>query len=143
MCSRRDTPAILLASGAARNRRPGDASDATAPDGSEVRVLCATPRGSMALFTLAPGAIAKAVAHRTVEEIWYVTRGRGQMWRKSGEREEIAEIGAGVSLSIPCGTHFQFRCDGTTPVEAVAVTIPPWPGEDEAYVVAGPWEATV
>jgi mannose-6-phosphate isomerase-like protein (cupin superfamily) len=122
-------------------RRVGQVADATAPDGSEVRVLCATPRGSMALFTLAPGAIAKAVAHRTVEEVWYVTRGRGRMWRKSGEREEICEIGAGVSLSIPAGTHFQFRCDGAEALEAVAVTMPPWPGPDEAYPVAGIWAA--
>ena len=121
----------------------GEAPDAIAPDGSEVRVLCATPRGSMALFTLAPGAIAKAVAHRTVEEIWYVTRGRGRMWRKSGEREEIAEIGAGVSLSIPCGTHFQFRCDGGERLEAVAVAMPPWPGPNEAYPVDGIWAASV
>jgi mannose-6-phosphate isomerase-like protein (cupin superfamily) len=124
-------------------RSAGEAPDATAPDGSEVRVLCATARGGMALFTLASGAIAKAVAHRTVEEIWYVTRGRGQMWRKSGEREEIAQIGPGVSLSIPCGTHFQFRCDGEEPLEAVAVTMPPWPGPDEAYPVEGIWAASV
>ena len=53
-----------------------------APDGSEVRVLCATPRGSMALFTLTPGMVSKAVAHRSVEEIWYFTRGSGRMWRR-------------------------------------------------------------
>src|SRR5947207_9329424 len=114
-----------------------------APDGAAVRILCATSRGGMAVFTLTPGAVAKAVAHRTVEEIWYFIQGQGRMWRKSGEREAVTEIGAGISISIPVGTQFQFRCDGDEPLEAVAVTMPPWPGEGEAYIVAGKWPPTV
>jgi mannose-6-phosphate isomerase-like protein (cupin superfamily) len=119
------------------------APDVIAPDGAEVRVLCATPRGSMAVFTLAAGAVAKAVAHRTIEEIWYVTSGQGRMWRKSGEREDITKLVPGVSLSIRAGTHFQFRSDGAEPLEAVAVTMPPWPGEGEATIVAGKWAPNV
>ena len=118
-------------------------ADVIATDGSEVRVLCATKRGAMAVFTLAPGGVAKAVAHRTVEEIWVVLRGRGRMWRKSGEREEVTELAAGTSLSIPVGTHFQFRNDGEGPLEAVAATMPPWPGDGEAYIVSGKWKPTV
>ena len=124
-------------------KRAGGAPDAIAPDGSEVRVLCATTGGSMALFTLAPGAVSKPVAHRTVEEIWYITRGRGRIWRESGEREEMTALDAGVSITIPAGTRFQFRCDGDEPLEAVAVTMPPWPGADEAYSVEGVWAATI
>ena len=124
-------------------RRAAAAPDAIAPDGSEVRLLSATSRGSMARFTLHPGSVSKAVAHRTVEEIWYITAGGGRMWRKTGECEEVIELTAGCSLTIPTGTNFQFRCDGSSPLEAIAVTMPPWPGADEAYAVAGPWKATV
>ena len=106
--------------------------DAIAPDGSEVRVLGSLPRGSMAAFRLAPQAVSRAVAHRTVEEIWYLTAGYGRMWRKLGDREEITEVAPGVSITIPTGTQFQFRCDPGEPLEAVAVTMPPWPGADEA-----------
>ena len=120
-----------------------EAPDAIAPDGSEVRLLGASVRGSMAAFRLAPGAVSKAVAHRTVEEIWYFTSGQGRMWRRLGEAEEITEVGRGVSVTIPTGVHFQFRCDGSEPLEAVAVTMPPWPGADEAYPVPGKWEPTV
>jgi len=120
-----------------------EAADVMAPDGSEVRILCQTGRGSMAHFTLAPGAIAKAVAHRTIDEVWYVISGRGRMWRRHGEREEIVELRAGLSLTIPLGTHFQFRADGDAPLAALGVAMPPWPGEDEAYVVEGPWKPTV
>jgi len=128
--------------------------DVIATDGCEVRVLCALPGGGMALFTLAPGSVGRAVAHRTVEEIWVVVRGQGRMWRKSGEREDIAELAVGVSISIPTGTHFLpgrpalagrsgDRSDGAEPLEAVAVTMPPWPGDGEAYIVAGKWVPTV
>jgi len=119
------------------------AADVIAPDGCEVRILAQTPRGSMAHFTLGPGEVSRAVAHRTVEEVWYFLSGQGRMWRLLGEREEIVDVAPGVSLAIPLGTHFQLRNDGAQPLAAVAVTMPPWPGEDEAFFVAGKWPASV
>lgn len=124
-------------------KHESEAAVVTAPDGSEVRILCGVPRGGMALFSLPAGAVARAVVHRTVEEIWYFTAGRGRMWRRLGGREEIVEIIAGHSINIPLGAHFQFRCDGTEPLVAVGVTMPPWPGNDEAQPVDGPWRPTV
>ena len=121
----------------------GQAADGIAPDGCEVRILAETPRGSMAHFTLGPGQVARAVAHRTVEELWYFLAGNGRMWRRLAEWEEIIEVRQGVSLSIPLGTHFQLRNDGEEPLAAVAVTMPPWPGAEEAYFVEGRWPATV
>ena len=117
--------------------------DAIAPDGSEVRVLCQLPRGGLAVFSLPPKAVSKAVAHRTVEEVWYIVSGKGRIWRKLGDQEEIAELGPGTSLTIPTGTHFQFRCDGPEPLNAIGATMPPWPGESEAFFVDGAWQPTV
>lgn len=111
----------------------------TAPDGSDVRVLLSLAGGGMAHFELRAGATSAAVTHRTVEEIWYVLSGRGQMWRQQGSREEIVALEAGVCLTIPLGTHFQFRALPGHSVSVVAVTMPPWPGETEAIAVAGPW----
>jgi mannose-6-phosphate isomerase-like protein (cupin superfamily) len=124
-------------------RKIGSPPDAIALDGSEVRVLCGLGRGNLAVFSLAAQSVAKAVAHRTIEEIWYFVAGRGRMWRKLGSEEEITELGPGVSISIPTGTHFQYRCDGTEPLVAVAVTMPSWPGGDEAHPVDGIWPPTV
>jgi mannose-6-phosphate isomerase-like protein (cupin superfamily) len=115
------------------------APDAIAPVGSDVRVLLRTDRGSMAHFTLAPGQVSGAVVHRTVDEIWYVLGGHGQMWRAAAGRSEVVELAAGVSLTIPVGTAFQFRCTGTGPLTIVGVTMPPWPGEQEAMIVDGAW----
>ena len=113
-----------------------------APDGSEVRILCRGWRGSLATFTLPPQAVSKAVAHHTVEELWYVISGRGRMWRKSGELEEVAELRPGTSLSIPTGAHFQFRSEGPEPLTIIGATMPPWPGEGEAFYVEGKWRET-
>ena len=97
----------------------------------------------MAHFALAPGQTSTAVTHRTVEEIWFILSGRGEMWRKQMGREEIVPLEPGVCLTIPLGTHFQFRSLGDDGLAALGVTLPPWPGEGEAVVVAGKWEPTV
>jgi mannose-6-phosphate isomerase-like protein (cupin superfamily) len=113
--------------------------DVIAPDGSEVRILAGTARGSMAQFTLPAGKISVAVAHRTVEEVWFFTGGQGRLWRKNDKAEEIVQIHPGLSISILPDTHFQFRNDSTQPLTAIGTTMPPWPGMDEAYTVQGIW----
>jgi mannose-6-phosphate isomerase-like protein (cupin superfamily) len=117
--------------------------DAVAPDGSDVRVLLRLAGGSMAHFELAPHQTSTAVTHRSVEEIWLVLSGRGEMWRRQGDREAVVPLEAGVCLTIPPGAHFQFRSLGEVPLAAVGVTMPPWPGEGEAIVAPGPWAPTV
>jgi mannose-6-phosphate isomerase-like protein (cupin superfamily) len=115
--------------------------DVTAPDGSAVRVLLRLAGGSMAHFELGPGQVSRPVAHRHVDEIWYVLRGHGEMWRRQDGREETVPLAPGTCLSIPGGTHFQFRSSAAGPLAVVAVTMPPWPGADEAYPVSGAWPA--
>ena len=119
------------------------ARDAIAPDGSNVRVLLSLTGGSMAHFELPPGQTSTAVTHRTVEEIWFFLSGRGEMWRQQGGQEAIVAIESGVCLTIPLGTHFQFRSCGYEALVALGVTMPPWPGAGEAIVVPGKWEPTV
>ena len=116
--------------------------DTLAPDGSEIRLLAQTSRGSMVHCTLHPGQVSVAVAHRTVEEVWYFLEGTGQVWRRRGGEERVVDVAAGVSLSIPVGAHFQFRTTGDGPLRFIIVTMPPWPGADEAYPVPGRWPTT-
>jgi mannose-6-phosphate isomerase-like protein (cupin superfamily) len=122
-----------------QTRGRSHAPDVIAPDGSEVRILGATARGSMAEFTLPPGAVSKPVAHRTVEEVWVFIGGKGRIWRRHANIEDVTDVHPGISITIPVGTAFQFRCDGEEPLVAVGITMPPWPGMDEAYAVDGKW----
>jgi mannose-6-phosphate isomerase-like protein (cupin superfamily) len=120
-------------------RQLPETPDVTAPDGSDVRILCDLKGGSMAHFSLDPGKVSKAVMHRTVEEIWYIIAGEGEMWRADSRQEMVIALRPGLSLTIPVGTSFQFRSTGPSALEAVAITMPPWPGEDEAVLVKGVW----
>ncbi len=125
-----------------QTRMPGTAPDALAPDGSEVRLLAALKGGSFAHFTLGAGRVSVAVTHRTVEEIWYVVAGEGEVWRRYKGEDSVTPVTPGVALTIPLGAQFQFRA-GDNGLCFVAVTMPPWPGPDEAVAVAGHWQATL
>ncbi len=116
--------------------------DLLAPDGSEVRVLLARAGGGMAHFRLSPGQVSRAVRHRMVDEIWYVIAGTGEMWRGAAGDQSFATLAPGVCLTIPPGIAFQFRANSDTALEAVAITMPPWPGPEEAEPADGPWKET-
>ena len=117
--------------------------DAIAPDGTAVRLLLSLAGGSTIHFELHAGAVSHAVTHRTVEEIWFVVRGTGSIWRRQGAVESIDPLAPGTSLTIPLGTAFQFRADAGSALAFVAITMPPWPGMGEAVPVEGPWVPTV
>ena len=96
-------------------------------------------KGGLAHCALPPGKVSRAVRHQTVEEIWYFIEGEGEVWRKQEEREEVVSVRSGVSITIPIGTHFQFRNTGERALEFLISTMPPWPGATEAIEVKGKW----
>jgi len=119
---------------------PGRASrepDAIAPDGSEIRLLATQAHGatraSLCEVRLGPGAVSRPVSHRSVEEIWYIVGGRGQVWRcPPGARAEPIEVGPGDTVVIPTGWRFQFKAAPDGELRFLCYTSPPWPGADEA-----------
>ena len=114
--------------------------DHIAPDGSEIRLLVDVSGGGMCHCTLPRSGVSKPVAHRSVEELWYFVSGRGEVWRKLADSEEVVEVGPDCSLNIPRGASFQFRNTGDEPLCFNIATIPPWPGEHEAVPKPGYWE---
>ena len=125
--------------------------DATAPAGAEIRILVACEKGSMAHFSLRSGATSAAVAHATLDELWYFLAGQGEMWRRSEETDQslTVEVGPGVAVAIPSRTHFQVRSTGVVSLSAITATLPNWPAATdemdrtgEVYFVRGPWEPT-
>ena len=111
----------------------------TAPDCSALRPLLGVAGATMAHFEVVAGATSRAVAHRTVDEMWFVVSGAGELWLKQGSRQEIVALEPGVCASLPRGTRFQFRASQGGTLAIVAVTIPRWPGDSEAELVDGPW----
>ena len=127
-----------------QTRHVPNAYDVLAPDTSEIRIVAEVRGASVVHCTLRPGQVSVAVRHRTVEEIWYVVGGAGELWRRDAATgaEEIVELRPRLAITLPLGTEFQFRATGAAPFEFVCVTTPPWPGPDEAVVVAGRWPPT-
>jgi len=113
-----------------------------APDQSEIRLLAASGRASAVHCTLPAGQVSLAVVHKTVEEIWYFLEGQGEVWRKQGDNEKVTPVAPGVSLTIETGAHFQFRNTARGPLRFLCLTMPPWPGEEEAERVADHWAAS-
>ena len=115
-----------------------DGNAVLAPDGSQIRELVAVAAGSMVHCALPEGAVSMAVAHATVDEVWYCLAGRGQVWRRREDAESVVDLEPGVALTIECGTHFQFRNTGDEDLRCIIVTMPPWPGAEEGRRVNDP-----
>ena len=130
----------------------GPTSDVTASDGSEIRLLVDANHGatksSLVEVTLGPGEFTRPVRHRTVEEVWYVLKGVGQVWRcpphAAPDSVGPVDVTPGDALVIPTGWSFQFSASPNGPLRFLCHSTPPWPGVDEAVSVedVGLGEAT-
>ena len=116
------------------------APEGRSPAGAEIRFLIEGETGGMIHSTVPPGQVNRATVHATVSEFWHVLSGEGQIWRRDGTGEETTVLRTGVSIDIPVGTAFQYRCTGVDPLQFLCVTMPPWPGEHEATHIDGPWQ---
>jgi len=110
------------------------------PAGAEIRLLMNNPHGCVVHCTLPTNKITKAVTHKTVSEFWHVLSGTGQIWRRHNGEESVTDLYPGITIDIPLGTDFQYRSDVNEDLVFICVTMPPWPGADEAtYVDDGKW----
>lgn len=116
-----------------------EAYDYLAPDGSEIRLLAEGDNAGFAHCALPPGAVSAPVRHRTVEELWYVLGGSGEIWRGRDGDERVDALRPGDSIRIPVGTAFQFRAGSEAGLSLLLATSPPWPGAQEAVPAPGRW----
>ena len=117
--------------------------DYLAPDTSEIRLLESLPSGGICHCKLPPQRTSIAVYHITVNEIWYVLSGVGEMWQKYDERESITALLSELSITIPTGNKFQFRNTGSDDLCILITTMPHWPGADEAVPTEGKWQPSI
>lgn len=115
------------------------APEARSPAGAEIRFIMDGPAANMIHGTVPPGQVNRATVHATVSEFWHVLSGEGEIWRRDGAEERVTRLAAGVSIDIPVGVAFQYRAIGSEPLTFICVTFPPWPGDDEATHLEGPW----
>lgn len=113
--------------------------DARSPAGADIRFIMDGPTGNMIHSTVPPGQVNRATRHKTVSEFWHVLDGEGEIWRSDGTDQSVVKLVAGVSIDISVGTAFQYRNVGTEPLTFICISMPPWPGDEEAEAVEGPW----
>ena len=118
------------------------APDDRSPAGAEIRYLIEGETGNMIHASVPAGQVNRATVHATVSEFWHVLSGQGEIWRKDSTDEATTVLTAGITIDIPVGTAFQYRCTGADPLEFLCVSMPPWPGDQEATVLDGPWVPT-
>jgi mannose-6-phosphate isomerase-like protein (cupin superfamily) len=118
-----------------------EAPDHRGPDGSESRELLDCADGGVAHLRLPANSTTPPVVHRTVDQVWFVLEGEGEIWRRRDDTHEAVRVRAGTCLTIPVGTSWQCRNLGSTPLEMLVGTFPRWPGPGEAVEADGPWKA--
>ena len=127
-----------------RTTTVGSAARGRSPLGAHIRYLLDGPHGNMIHSTVPPGMVGRAARFRTIDEYWFVLSGEGEIWRRAADgTERVTRLIHGVSVDIPLGTAFQYRCTGPEPLVFTCTAMPPWPGDDEAVLVDGPWEPRV
>ena len=114
------------------------APDGRSPAGAEIRHLIDGETGGMIHSTVPAGQVNRAAVHATVSEFWHVLSGEGQIWRRDDSGEETTDLRAGVTIDLPVGTAFQYRCTGSDALEFLCVTMPRWPSIERRSAVSSP-----
>jgi mannose-6-phosphate isomerase-like protein (cupin superfamily) len=104
-------------------------------DGSEIRELMhpsqhGNHQQSLAEATVAPGSETRQHLHRTTEEIYHITQGRGLM--RLGE--QVFEVTVGDSICIAPGTVHNIRNVGDVPLKILCCCSPPYRDTDTVLV---------
>jgi mannose-6-phosphate isomerase-like protein (cupin superfamily) len=87
------------------------------PAGAEIRYLLEGAAGNMTHSTVASGQVNRATVHATVSELWHVLSGQGEIWRRDERGEQVTVLEPSISIDIPVGTAFQYRCTGAQPLQ--------------------------
>ena len=117
--------------------------NAKSPAGADIRYLMDSESANMIHSTVPPHQVNRATVHATVSEFWYVLEGRGEIWREDDVESCITTLLPGTVIDIPVGTKFQYRNLTDVDLKFICVTMPPWPGEEEATFVKGVWKPTI
>jgi mannose-6-phosphate isomerase-like protein (cupin superfamily) len=103
----------------------------TTKDGSEIRELAGIPTGNAANQSLAEASVPEGGAttehlHRTTEEVYLFTHGRGRM--RLGEEER--DVAPGDTVVIAPGVAHKVWNTGTEPLRLLCACAPAYSDED-------------
>ena len=101
----------------------------TTKDGSTIRELHHTSVQSLAEAALEPGQATQRHYHERTEEIYFVTKGSGEL-EVDGE---IQTVRPGDAILIPAGVWHTLANDGTSELLILCMCSPPYSHEDTFF----------
>jgi len=104
-------------------------------DKSEIREIMAPAnsrieRQSLAEAIVYPGDSTELHLHKTIEEIYYILEGEGNMWQDGEERA----INPGDAIANPPGIPHYITNTGDTPLVFLCICVPNYTHEDTELV---------
>lgn len=126
-----------------KTTRLPEKADDKSPAGAAIRYMMDGATGNMIHSTVPPRQINRATVHASVSEFWYVLEGQGEIWRDDGRESSVTSLTAGTAIDIPVGTAFQYRNISDSDLKFICVSMPRWPGDQEATFIEGIWQPTV
>jgi mannose-6-phosphate isomerase-like protein (cupin superfamily) len=101
----------------------------TTKDGSTIRELQHTPAQSLAEAALEPGQATQRHYHERSEEIYFVTKGSGDL-EVDGETRRVRR---GDAVLIPPGAWHTLENDGTSELTVLCMCSPPYSHDDTFF----------
>ena len=101
----------------------------TTKDGSTIRELHHTTAQSLAEAALEPGQATQRHRHERTEEIYFVTKGSGEL-EIEGETRRVRR---GDAVLIPPGSWHTLENDGTSELTILCMCSPPYSHEDTHF----------
>ena len=101
----------------------------TTKDGSTIRELHHTTAQSLAEAALEPGQATRRHHHERSEEIYFVTKGSGEL-EIEGETRRVRR---GDAVLIPPGSWHTLENDGTSELTILCMCSPPYSDEDTFF----------
>ncbi len=116
------------------------APDAVSPDGSaEIRYLIKTPDGDLTHGVCPAGVVAAVHELPELYEAYYILAGRGEMWRRTPDREGVTPLHPGRWVAMPAGTQFQYRAYDAAALVFAFTVIPSWQPDLFHTIDGGIW----
>ena len=101
----------------------------TTKDGSTIRELHRSPSQSLAEATLEPGQATERHYHERSEEIYFVTKGSGDL-EVDGETQSVRP---GDAILIPPGAWHTLENNGTSELTILCMCSPPYAHDDTFF----------
>jgi mannose-6-phosphate isomerase-like protein (cupin superfamily) len=108
-------------------------------EASEIRLFPSFEQGEIVHARALADRPSLAATLTGVGELFYVLEGEGELWRRTGQVEDVTKLFAGRCVSIPPGLDYQYRALGES-MEFLVTTMPRWTEDNWSKAKTRYWD---